>query len=476
MGEYKLTSALFLRLLALIYFAAFFSLALQIRGLVGEDGILPYVQALQRYQDAMGFDAFWIAPSIFWYVPDDAALLGGCVLGCVYAVLLFFNRYARTSLIIMFVLYLSLAHAAQIFLNFQWDTLLLEAGFLAIFLSSPSKYTVWLYRWLIFRLRFLSGISKIISGDPTWANLTAVVYYFEVQPLPNWISWYANLLPEWVRMTGSALTLFIEIVIPFMMLMPRGYRFFAAWMTIGIQVIIMLTSNHNWINMLTIALCLFLFDDQALRRIMPDRIHNWLMAQPLPVSKPGRAYTVSIALVALIIVPVSLLQVIEQVTSRKIEGRIGEAFDYIEAFHVVHPYHVFPTMPDKREELEISGSDDGKSWRVYTFKYKPGDVMRKPELIIPHQPRLDWLIWFVPMHRDFLPWFESFIDALLHNSPEVLDLLESNPFPDAPPKYIKVDLYQYHFTDMTTREKTGQWWTREYKGPFPPLPFARLAG
>ncbi|MGB5397414.1 MAG: lipase maturation factor family protein [Gammaproteobacteria bacterium] len=473
MGKYTLTSALFLRLLALIYFIAFFSLGLQIRGLVGADGILPYALALQRYQDLLGFDAFWIAPSLFWFFHDDFVLVSACVLGCIYAVLLFFNRYPRTSLVIMFLLYLSLAHAAQVFLNFQWDTLLLEAGFLAIFLSSPSKYIVWLYRWLIFRLRFLSGISKIVSGDPTWANLTAVVYYFEVQPLPNWVSWYAHQLPQWVLMIGSALTLFIEIVIPFMMLMPRRYRFFAAWATIGIQLLIMATSNHNWINLLTIALCLFLFDDQAISRVLPARLQSWLTGQAMATTGPGRMHVISVALLALVIVPVSILQIVEQLGGGTAKGIIGQYEKQVAAFHLVHPYHIFPTMPDTREELVISGSNDGEHWQEYKFKYKPGDLNQRPPVVIPHQPRLDWMMWFVPLHPDFMLWFENFIDALLVNSPEVIALLETSPFPDSPPRMLKVDLYEYHFTDETTRNASGQWWTRKYLGPFPPLPYVQ---
>ena len=475
MGKYILTSALFLRLLALIYFIAFYSLAIQVRGLIGEDGILPYALALERYQDLLGFDAFWIAPSLFWFIHDDFVLVAACVLGCIYASLLFFNIYARTSLLVMFVLYLSLAHAAQVFLNFQWDTLLLEAGFLAIFLASPSKYIVWLYRWLIFRLRFLSGISKIISADPSWASLTAVVYYFEVQPLPNWVSWYAHQLPEWVLMSGSALTLFIEIVIPFMMLMPRRYRFFAAWATIGIQLLIMLTSNHNWINLLTIALCLFLFDDQAVSRIIPARLQSWLTGHSMATTSPGRMQVFSVALVALIIVPVSLLQIFEQVSGNRFQGMIGQYAKQVAAFHLVHPYHVFPTMPVKREELVISGSNDGEHWQEYIFKYKPGDPSRRPPVVIPHQPRLDWMMWFVPLHPDFMLWFENFLDALLVNSPEVTALLETNPFPDAPPKIIKIDLYEYTFTDETTRNASGQWWSRKHLGTFPPLPYMQRA-
>ena len=471
MGEYRLTAALFLRFLALIYFFAFVSIGVQIRGLAGEQGILPFSAVLERYEAMSGIERYWNIPTLFWINASDTALVGAAILGCIFAVLLFFNFLPRIALIAQLLLYLSLVHAGQLFMNFQWDALLLEAGLLAIFLSPGSRYTVWLFRWLLFRFRFLSGLSKLVSLDPSWANLTAVVYYFEVQPLPNWIAWYVNQLPDWLLAIGAGFTLFVEIVVPFMMFLPRPYRFVAGWLTIFLQIVILLTSNHNWFNLLTISLCLFLFDDQALRRIMPVRAESWLMKKPLPIGKEGRFYPVGMGMLGGLIVVVSMAQIASLVTGQKVGGPIGEVVNQVEAFRVVNRYHVFPTMKTERIELAISGSEDGYHWREYKFKYKPGDLDKYPEFVIPHQPRLDWQMWFVTIDPYFLPWFDNFLQALLENSPTVTDLLADNPFPDRAPRYLRVDVYRYHFTDWQTRARTGQWWTREYLGPFRPLPY-----
>lgn len=471
MGEYKLTSALFLRLLALIYFAAFTSIGVQITGLAGEQGILPLGDTFEQYETQWGIERYFKIPTLFWINSSDTALVGAAVIGCVFALLLLVNILPRISLIVMLVLYLSLVHAGQLFMNFQWDALLLEAGLLAIFLSSGSRYTVWLFRWLLFRLRFLSGISKLVSLDPAWANLTAVIYYFEVQPLPSWISWYVHQLPDWLLAIGAGMTLFVEIIVPFMMLLPRRYRFVAAWITIFMQVLILVSSNHNWFNLLTITLCLFLFDDQALRRVMPSRIESWLMAKPLPFPREGRFYPTGMGVLASVIVFVSVVQLISLITGQRATGMIGNIVNQVEAFRVVNRYHVFPTMTTERNELVISGSMDGRVWKEYKFIYKPGDLDKRPEIVIPHQPRLDWMIWFVTLHPSFIPWFDSFLQALLDNSPEVTALLETNPFPESAPRYLRVDVYRYRFTDWKTRSETNQWWTREYQGIFYPLPY-----
>lgn len=471
MGDYRLTSALFLRLLALIYLAAFVSIGVQITGLAGEQGILPFGELLDRYGATSGIERYWHIPTLFWFTASDAALIGAAVLGSLFAVLLFFNILPRVALVAQLLLYLSLVQAGQLFMNFQWDALLLEAGLLAIFLSPGSRIAVWLFRWLLFRFRFLSGISKLVSQDPSWASLTAVIYYFEVQPLPNSLAWYAHQLPDWLLAIGAGFTLFVEILVPFMMFLPRPYRFVAGWLTIFLQVVILLTSNHNWFNLLTIALCLFLFDDQALRRLVPVRLETWLLRQPLPFPSTGRLYPIGTGALAGLILVVSTMQIASLITGQKAGGLPGELVNRVEAFRFVNRYHVFPTMKTERIELIISGSEDGIHWKEYRFRYKPGDPGKAPEFVIPHQPRLDWLMWFVTLNPYFLDWFDHFLDALLANAPPVTGLLADNPFPDRPPRYLRIDAYRYRFSDWQTRARTGQWWTREYLGPFLPLPY-----
>jgi len=472
---YQLVAGLFLRLLGLIYLVAFASIGVQIEGLAGSAGILPLQETLAEFAARSGPERYFQLPTLFWIDAGDSALTGAAVAGCVAAVLIVLNRFSRPALLAAFVLYLSLYHAGQVFLTFQWDGLLLEAGFLAIFLSPRSRLLILLFRWLLFRLRFLSGISKLTFQDPTWSGLTALNYYFEVQPLPTPLAWYAHQLPQWLLKTGTAATLAVEILVPFMMFLPRRWRFAAAWITILWQLLIILTSNHNWFNFLTIALCLFLFDDRALQRVLPARLQRALLPGPLPVPGLPALRALATAGLAGCIALISSVQVWELVTLKRSSGLIGSTLDYAEAFRVVNKYHVFATMRTERIELELLGSHDGDNWQPYVFRYKPGDPGRAPPLVMPHQPRLDWRMWFVTMHPQHLDWFEPFVRALLNNSSAVTALLEDNPFAAAPPRYIRVMAYRYRFSTPQQRTQTGDWWQREELGPFSPLPWLERA-
>lgn len=468
--HHVLISALFLRLLALIYLAAFVSTGFQIMGLAGEQGILPVAERIAQLKLEYGWAGFWRFPTLFWLNASGDALAGTIIAGCLFSLMLLFNQLPRLSLIALFVLYLSVFHAGQLFMNFQWDYLLLEAGFIAIFLPFARHPAVWLMRWLLFRVRFLSGLSKIVSQDPTWANLTALNYFFEVQPLPHWGGWYAHQLPDWILQFGTGAALFIELVIPFFIFMPRKLRLFGAWATILMQVLILLTSNHNYANFLVLALCLFLFEDRDIRRVMPGAVISRLMDATLVRVQRPSAFALTLG-VGVVLFLASLFQGWAMVMNTRPPEPFATVIGHIRPFRVVNNYHVFPTMKTERIELIIEGTRDGYHWKPYMFRYKPGDVMRRPEVIVPHHPRLDWLMWFVPMHPVFLPWFDRFLDRLLENSPAVLSLLESNPFPDAPPEFVRVSVYRYRFTDIQTRNETGQWWQREYLGPFGPLPW-----
>jgi hypothetical protein len=472
--RYRLVSSLFVRVLGLIYLIAFASLSTQVEGLAGSNGILPIAVELQRQASGDAIGDFIRLPTLFWLNASDPVLLGATIAGCIVSLLIVLQLRLRTSLALAFALYLSLYNACQPFLHFQWDGLLLEAGFLALWLTPDSRIMVWLFRWLLFRLRFESGVSKLVSGDSAWPDLTALYTYFEVQPLPGPFAWYFHHMPDWLLRTGAGATLFVEILVPLMMFLPRPWRFAAAWVTILWQVLIILTSNHNWFNLLTIALCLFLFDDRALRRVLPStvlRMLAWRPSQPLwPAAVGVKAHSIAVVLLAALVIVISAAQLRMLVTRTLPGGDIGELVGAMEQYRIVNLYHVFPTMTKQRIELEILGSIDGKEWKAYHFRYKPDDPARAPRMIIPRQPRLDWEMWFVPLHPRYLPWFERFLDALLENSPAVTALLEYNPFADAPPNMLRVEQYRYTFTDRETRDKTGDWWRREYAGPFEPLP------
>lgn len=468
---YRLISALFLRLLGVIYLIAFVSIGVQIEGLAGSQGILPFSDQLAQLQSRAGIERWLQMPTLFWLNSSDLALQGAAVAGAVASLAIIAGRWSRAALVTCFVLYLSLYHAGQLFTNFQWDGLLLEAGFLAIFLTPRSRLVILLFRWLLFRLRFMSGLSKLTMQDPSWPGLTALNRYFETQPLPNPLSAYAHQLPEWLLRSGTGATLVIELLVPLMMFLPRRWRFAAAWLTILWQVLIILTSNHNWFNFLTIILCLFLFDDKALRRLLPQRWQDVIESAPPAPASQLNLRRIGIAALSVFIAVTSVAHFRELITLRPVTGSLGPVLDYAEAFRVVNKYHVFPTIRTERIELELSGSLDGREWEPYEFRYKPDDPRQRPPVVIPHQPRLDWQMWFVTQHPRQLPWFDRFLQALLRNSASVTALLNHNPFPDQPPRYIRVDAWRYRFTGDEQRNRTGHWWEREALGPFAPLPW-----
>lgn len=470
-NKYHLIASLFLRLMGVFYLITFISIGTQIEALSGSQGILPFAKLLDSVALQSGIERFFQMPTIFWLNASDTALNSAAIAGSIAAVMIIINRLTRLALIVSYILYLSLYFAGQIFMNFQWDALLLEAGFLSIFLNPRSRTIIFLFRFLLFRLRFMSGISKFSLQDPSWSGLTALNFYFEVQPLPTPLAWYAHQLPVWLLQTGTLLTLVIELLVPFMMFLPRRWRFMAAWITIFWQILIILTSNHNWFNFLTIALCLFLFDDKALQRILPERLQTHLGKQDLFARDNGPAMRITTATIASIILFSSCVLLWELGFMKRSSGVIRNVVDYAEAFRIVSQYHVFPTMKTERIELELYGSIDGREWKPYTFRHKPGDIMQRPGVVIPHQPRLDWQMWFVTLHPMFIPWFDRFLKTLLDNSPTVTALLQHNPFPDRAPRYIRVEAFRYHFSGPQQRKKTGQWWYRESLGPFTPLPW-----
>lgn len=469
--DHHAVARLFLKGLALVYFAAFVSIGVQIEGLAGPQGILPFQELLARGWALHGPWAWLQLPNLFWFDASGFALHGAAVLGALLALLLLAGRGPqRLVLALLFFLYLSLYHAAQTFTGFQWDFLLLEAGFLAIFLvGGPSRLTVFLYHWLLFRLRFLSGISKLASGDPDWHNFTALDHYFETQPLPHLGAWVAHQLPPPLLHAGVGFTFFAELVVPFFIFLPRPFRLFAAAVTAGMQVLIIATSNHNFFNLLTLLLCLFLLDDRALGRIVPAW---WQASADAAVEAPSRTSRWTNAIAAILIVSLSVLNAWERLGGGELPRALQTVASLAPRYGIGNVYHVFPTMQVWRQELRISGSDDGVHWQPYVFRWKPDVPDRAPAFVVPHQPRLDWLMWFVPPQTPrFETWFERFLQGLAENRPAVTALLASNPFDGrAPPRYLRIDAYRYRFTSFAEHARTGHWWQVEYLGEFPDVP------
>jgi hypothetical protein len=406
-------------------------------------------------------------PMLFWWSASDVAIQAVCWAGAALSLLLVFNRLPRVSLLLLHVLYLSLLYGGQAFMSYQWDTYLLETGFLALLLSVSTAPGIWLLRWLLFRFMFMSGVVKLLSGDPNWWSLSALSYHFFTQPLPTPLAWYAAQLPPAALRFATGGTLAIELVLPFLIFCPRRLRFFGACAILLLQSVIALTGNYNWFNLQTMLLCLTLFDDAAVRRLVR------LLSVREPPAAPHRALTVSVTAVGVVIVLCSLVQM-----DLRFGGRppaLAQALDrVIEPVHVVSSYGLFAVMTTERDEIVIEGSNDGVDWREYEFRYKPGDVMRRPPWNIPHQPRLDWQMWFAALEDPRgLRWFAGFLRRLLENEPAVTSLLQRNPFPGKPPTYVRALFYDYRYAEFGEKP-AGRWWNRRLLGLY--FPPARLKG
>ena len=467
-ANHQVTSWLFLRGVAVIYFIAFVSLATQITGLAGPNGILPFYETLNYTFIENGWAALWRFPTVFWIDASDTALKLAAYGGAVLAVLLFFERWQTGSLIGMYILYVSLFHAGDLFLSFQWDTLLLETGFLSIFLvkGGSVRLLIFMFHWLLFRFRLMSGFFKLYLEDPTWWNLSTLNYYFETQVLPHAGSWYFHQLPDWILSAGVLLVFFTELVVPFFIFLSRRFRIAAALITIFMQLLIMTSSNHNFVNFLVIVLCIFLLDDRFVERFLPRRMLT--RARVVGISAPSRATNKILALFATLILLTSTATFALRVLPVSYPELMTRTFAAMYNLGIGHIFHVYPVMQVERQELEIQGSNDGVAWYSYGFKYKPGPVNKRPPVNIPHQPRLDWMMWFLPPRaRGDDLWLNMFIKRLYEGSPHVLQLLEYNPFPDQPPRYLRVLAYDYRFTTPREKADTGNWWKREYLGIFP---------
>ena len=442
---------LFLRLLGAIYLAAFASLAVQITGLAGTRGILPLSGYLAGLSKALGARAYWEAPTIFWVAHGDRILEAACWVGAGISVLLISGLLAayleRIALVSLYVLYLSLCTAGQDFLSFQWDSLLLEAGFLAIFLGN-SKTVILLFRWLLFRLMFLSGLVKLTSHDPVWHDRSAIAFHYFTQPLPTPLAWYMAQLPLAFQRWSTSVVLCIELAVPFLFFTPRRWRLVGAGLASFLQILIFLTGNYTFFNLLTLALCLFLLDDGALEKL-PFRV------------RPARTNVIAVWAVAVVI----LVLTISELPPDSENALVRTAAP----FQIANTYGLFASMTVTRPEIIVQGSNDGVTWLDYIFPYKPAALDRPPRWVAPYQPRLDWQMWFAALgdYRSS-PWFTNFMLRLLQGSPAVSGLLAKNPFPDAPPKYVRALLFDYRFTDFAERRATGDWWKREPRGLFFP--------
>jgi hypothetical protein len=453
---FTLTEALFIRLLGLVYLSAFASLWPQVNGLLGDHGITPAAESLNALHSAFGPKAYFYVPTLFWFNSSNGALTGACIAGCVAALFLLSGLFTRYAAAVCFLLYLSLTAAGQPFTGFQWDALLLECGFLALFSGAP--WLIWAYRFLLFRLMFESGVVKLMSKDPTWRNFHALRFHFMTQPLPAPLAYYAFHAPGWLLDSLTVVTLGIELLVPILIFFPERWRRIAGLLFIGLQLVILLTGNYAFFNLLTLSLCLWCFGDTTYAPLRS------LLQRTYPRHKilTGRlALAANIALAVLMIAGVLQVEAALLPASRRIVNKITFP---IEPFEIVNSYGLFAVMTTSRPELVIEGSEDQSHWSEYSFRYKPGELHRGLPLIAPYQPRLDWQMWFAALgnYREN-PWMATLIFRLLLNEPSVTALFDPSPFAK-PPKYIRVVLYKYTFTAPDERRRTGQIWQRERVG------------
>lgn len=460
--DYTIVIHLFPRLLGLIYFVAFGAFLFQIKGLLGDNGILPVSSFLRWIHGRFGKRGYWLVPSLFWLRSDNRALMGLVIAGTLCSLGLIFGTNPSLFLALVFILYLSLVAVGQDFLSFGWESFLLEITFNAFFLSLTTTPNVMMWvsiNLLLFRFHFEGGIVKLLSKDPNWRNLTGVAYHYQSQPIPNMIAWYAYKLPMWFQKTSTFLMLAIEIVIAFAMVGNESMRFVVFLAFAGLQFTIWLTGNFSFLNHLTLVFSTLLIGNTYLSPFFQIPTPS-----PSPEVLDMLCTTVGTGLVIL-----QTLQIWQHFVHNPL---IQSWLRHLAPLHIINRYGIFAVMTTTRNEVIFEGSYDGTHWEEYTFFYKPSDIKKRPRRISPYQPRIDWQAWFLPLggYR-FDPWFENFIFHLLKGSPDVLSLIDHNPFPDKPPQLVRTTLYEYQFSSAEEKQKFGWWWRREYKGIFTP-PFS----
>jgi hypothetical protein len=472
------------------------SLWVQIDGLVGSNGMSPVSQFLPTAREQLGREAYSLLPTLCWFNSSNVFLHFLCGGGVVLSLLLIFEIVQVLCLIALFVFYLSLTIAGQTFLSFQWDILLLETGFLSIFLAPwqlrpkrgrelpVSRAALFLLKLLLFKLMVMSGVVKLTSGDDSWgwldhsfhwSALTALDYHFWSQPLPTLFAWWADKSPEWFKHFSVAFCLVVEIIVPFFIWAPRRPRLIAAGLIIFLQIAIAVTGNYCFFNLLTIALCLLLIDDAVCRG--KDVRGSAFGAQPSTSLRAGSGRALPLRLstygaIAVIIVtlPINAWLIFTAFKPDASWPRpLAAVYGRLEAFRIANGYGLFRVMTKDRGEIVIEGSADAIDWLVYEFKWKPGDVKRAPGWCAPHQPRLDWQMWFAALGTPQQnPWFSGLIIRLLQGSRDVSRLLAHNPFPDQPPHYIRASFYRYRFTTVEEHRQSGAWWKRQELGEYLP--------
>jgi lipase maturation factor 1 len=492
-ADHLLARWIFLRALGVIYFSAFFALVFQIRGLIGPQGILPAAEYLQSAR-VLGATRFWDIPSLLWLSSSDPMLMALCWIGLATSLLLVANIWPRAMLLVCFASFLSFVSVAQDFSGYQSDGMLLEAGFLSLFLAPPGIFpglgrkhppvraAMLLLLWEWFRIYFQSGVVKLESGDTTWRNLTALYEYYQNGPLPTWIGWYLQHLPHWFHIATATATLVMELLLVWMAILPRRWRITCFFVVTIWQIGVIASANYAFLNYLVLVLAVLLLDDAFLQLFVPWRWRRALI--PIPprearhspdqkADPPTRRHSPSAhrtALIAVVLTWIFYATALPLVRMFWREAPLPvHPVAMLEPFRIANEYGLFAVMTPHRYEIEFQGSNDGEHWIAYPFLYKPQELNQRPRIYAPYQPRFDWNLWFASLGS----WRQNAIvprteESLLENDPAVLGLFAGNPFPNKPPRLIRVVLWQYWFSTVEEKRAEGIWWRHQFLGTYAP--------
>jgi hypothetical protein len=474
-NSYWLTRFVILRLLGFVYTIAFFVAAKQLVPLVGAHGLTPATHFLAALETQLGSHTAGMLqlPTLFWFGISDRGLSIFAWLGFALS-LVVLGGYANAILLgVLWMMYMSIVHVGQIWYGYGWEIQLLETGFLAIFLCPlidgrpfpkcrPPILVIWLFRWLGFRIMVGAGLIKL-RGDPCWRDLTCLYYHYETQPIPNPISRYLHFAPHWFHKFGTAWNHFIELIVPWFSFYPRLARHIAGVLLVTFQVILIISGNLSFLNYVTIIPFLACFDDTFLARVLPKslvrRAERWAEE-----SQPSRINNAIAVALSILVAYLSVAPVVNMASGQQLMNYSFTPLD------LVNTYGAFGTVGRERDEIIFEGTDDAvitgdTKWKEYEFLAKPGDPNRRPPFVAPYQPRIDWQIWFAAMSSPAeYPWTFHFVWKLLHDDRGALSLITSNPFPNAPPHYVRARLFRYHFAPPGEKS----WWKREPIGEWLP--------
>jgi hypothetical protein len=461
-----------IRAIGLTFACAFASLAVQNPGLIGSQGISPAADLVHRAGQALGSDRLFLFPTLFWLDASDSFLLGAAWSGVLVGVVVACGLVPRWGLLALWAIYLSFATVCVEFLAFQWDNLLLEAGLLAAAAApagarlrgrdgaaAPPAIMDFVLSMLLLRVVFFSGFVKLASGDPTWRDLTALQYHFETQPLATWTSWWVHHAPRGLLRTGCAVAIGVELLCPVLLFLGRRARTAGAFGIVALQIAFAATGNFGFFNLLTAVLCIPFLGMHFGERVDTRR---WWGARRIVAG----AY----AFVALWIGGWSSL---ERLAGRPAPGPVRTTLAWAAPFRSFEDYGLFAVMTTSRPEIVIETSADGSTWQELPFRWKPGDLGRKPAFTGPHMPRLDWQMWFAALEaqdRGAPPaWVGRFARRILQGSPALRSILPPDAFGPAPPRFLRARLDVYRFTSPQERRASGDWWARRTIQPLTPV-------